>query len=288
MSVLMLAMMVPFVAVLVPLVQMMSKAKLLNTSADFVGFGSVYHAAEGSKLTVINALRSAGDSVVCDQSSAMTLHNRINTEIYFEGSYTSEAGKYDPDSYHFSVTDRLPMVPDGCTDGIRCVEPCTDPAYSKAENGFSYCHTAQPIPDKPGDMLYEHIFAPVDISRFMNRDGYLHVWVWVEDMSTQLWGESIQLTSSGHSDEDCLFWVSTSYLTHNGWNELWLSLADAKRRGNFDPTAANYFRMATVHNPRRNHGRTYFSDVYFCTATSDHIRTPMPQTDMDRPTAPRP
>ena len=137
-------------------------------------------------------------------------------------------------------------------------------------------------------LLYEHIFAPVDISRFMNRDGYLHVWVWVEDMSTQLWGESIQLTSSGHSDEDCLFWVSTSYLTHNGWNELWLSLADAKRRGNFDPTAANYFRMATVHNPRRNHGRTYFSDVYFCTATSDHIRTPMPQTDMDRPTAPRP
>jgi hypothetical protein len=265
-----------------------SEAKLLNTSADFVGFGSVYHAAEGSRLTVINALRSAGDSVVCDQSSAMTLHNRINTEIYFEGSYVSEAGNDDPDSYRFCVTDRMPMVPEGSTDGIRCVEACTDPEYSKAKNGFSYCHTAQPVPDKPGDMLYEHTFAPVDISRFMNRDGYLHMWVWVEDMSTQLWGESIQLTSSGHSDEDCLFWISTSYLTHNGWNEVWLSLADAKRRGKFDPTAANYFRMATVHNPRRNHGRTYFSDIYFCTATSEYIRMPMPQTDVDRPTAPRP
>jgi hypothetical protein len=94
-------------------------------------------------------------------------------------------------------------------------------------------------------------------------------------MSTQLWGGTIQISSAGEPDVDSLFWVSTSYLTHNGWNELWLSLADAKRRGSFDPTRVNYFRMYTVHNPRRNHGRIHFSDAYFCTAKSDKIRKPM-------------
>ena len=253
-----------------------SEAKLLNTSADFVGFGSVYHAAQGSRVTVVNALRSAGDSIECDESSALDLYNRINTEIYFEGNYHSAAGKYDADDFGFTVTDRQAMVKEDSIDGTHSVELCTDPSFSKSERGLSFCHTAPPpSPDRPGDVLYEHSFAPVDISRFMTRDGYLHLWVWVEDMSTQLWGESIQLSSSGTSGVDCLFWVSTSYLTHNGWNELWLSLADAKRRGNFDPTGANYFRMATVHNPRRNHGRVYFSDAYFCTAKSDKIRKPM-------------
>jgi hypothetical protein len=94
-------------------------------------------------------------------------------------------------------------------------------------------------------------------------------------MSSQLWGGNIQLSSSGQADVDRLLWVSTSYLTHNGWNEVWLSLADAKKRGNFDPTAVNYFRMATIHNPTRNRGRVCFSDIYFCIAKSDKIRKPM-------------
>lgn len=264
-----------------------SSAKLLNTSADFVGFGSVYHAEQGSRVTVVNALRSAGDSIVCDQDSELHLYNRINTEIYFEGSYHSVAGQTDVDEHGFVVTDREKMVAEGSMDGVKFAELCDDPAYSRAESGLSYCHTAQPVPERAGEVLYEHTFAPVDISPFMNRDGYLHLWVWVEDMSTQLWGGSIQLSSSGVPDVDCLFWVSTSYLTHNGWNELWLSLADAKRRGKFDATAANYFRMATVHNPRRNHGRTYFSDMYFCIAKSDRIRLPMPQTPIGQPTVPR-
>jgi hypothetical protein len=251
-----------------------SDAKLLNTSADFVGFGSVYHAAQGSRVTVVNALRSAGDSIECDESSALDLYNRINTEIYFEGNYHSAAGKYDADEHGFTVTDREAMVKEDSIDGTHGVELCSDPAYSK-DGAYSYCHTAQPDAKQPVDILYEHRFSPVDVSRFMTRDGYLHLWVWVEDMSTQLWGGTIQISSAGEPDVDSLFWVSTSYLTHNGWNELWLSLADAKRRGSFDPTRANYFRMYTVHNPRRNHGRIHFSDAYFCTAKSDKIRKPM-------------
>ncbi len=251
-----------------------SDAKLLNTSADFVGFGSVYHASEGSRIVVVNALRSAGDSVECDESSSLDLYNRINTEIYFEGSYHSAAGSCDPDDYGFVVSDRMPLAPEEDMAGVKFAELNTESAYIK-DGAYSYCHTARPDPQQPSDILFEQRFPTVDISRFVNRDGYLHLWVWVEDMSTQLWGGNIQLGSADRPDADCLFWVSTSYITHNGWNEIWLSLADAKRLGSFDATAANYFRIATVHNPRRNHGRTYIDDVYFCTAKSDKIRLPM-------------
>ncbi len=262
-----------------------SDAKLLNTSADFVGFGSVYYVEQGSRVVVVNALRSAGDSLVCDESSSLDLYNRINTEIYFEGSYHSAAGSLDPDDYGFIVCDRMPIAPEDSMEGVCHAALNTDPAYIK-DGAYSYCHTAQPSPDQPSDILIEHIFSPLDISRLMNRDGYLHLWVWVEDMSTQLWGGNIQISSSGRPDVDCLFWVSTSYLTHNGWNEVWLSLADAKRRGSIDPTAVNYFRMVTVHNPKRNHGRAYFDDVYFCTAKSARIRLPMAQTPVEKPTQP--
>ena len=264
-----------------------SDAKLLNTSADFVGFGSVYHVEKGSRVVVVNALRSAGDSLFCDESSTLDLYNRINTEIYFEGSYHSAAGQYDPDDYGFTVTDRMSPVSDAYAKGLRAAVLNTDPTYIK-DGAYSYCHTAPRDPMQPAsDILLELRFDPVDVSRYINRNGYLHLWVWVEDMSTQLWGERIQLTSSDRANENGLFWVSTSYITHNGWNEIWLSLADAKRCGSFDPTAANYFRMATIHNPKRNHGSIYIDDMYFCMAKSDKIRYPIENTPAHIPTEPR-
>ena len=252
-----------------------SEAKLLNTSADFVGFGSVYHVCDGSCVTVVNALRSAGDSIECDESSALDVYNRINTEIYFEGNYHSLSGRYDSDAFGFVMVDREPLDVKKNTHSVRYAEFHDDPIYSKSGNGFSYCHTAIPIPEQPIDILLELDLVPMDVSHYVNRDGYLHLWVWVEDLSSQLWGGNIQLSSSGCADIDCLLWVTTSYLTHTEWNEVWLSLADAKKRGNFNPTAANFFRVATIHNPQRNHGHVYFSDICLCTAKSDNIRKPI-------------
>lgn len=252
-----------------------SQATIINTSADFLGFGEVYRVSDHSRVTVVNALRSAGKSLSCDESSSMDLYNRINTEIFYEGDYHSASGQYNSDTPDFVVLEKAWMEKDGNTDKIRYAVPCYDPEHSKEQDGFCYRHTAIPSPDEPVDVLIERDLTTVDVSRFMERDGYLHFWVWVDDMSSQLWGGNIQLSSSGRADTDCLLWVSTSYLTHNGWNEVWLSLADAKKRGTFDPTAANYFRMGTIHNPTRNRGRVYFSDIYFCIADSDKIRKPM-------------
>lgn len=254
-----------------------STAKLLNTSADFVGFGSVYHAEKGSDVVVINALRSAGDSIECDESSHLVLHNRINTEIYFEGSFDSANGRED--TFDFAVSDKTYLAPEDSMEGVAAVELNTDKFYIK-DGDYSYKHTARPDPEHPADILYEHHFAPLDISRYMNRDGYLHMWVYMKDMSTQLWGGNIQITSQDAPDNHAALWISTSYLTHDGWNEVWLSLADAKRYGGgaFDPTRVNYLRMHTAHNPKRNHGDVYIDDVYFCTAVSDKIRKPIEQS----------
>jgi hypothetical protein len=237
-------------------------------------------------VVVINALRSAGDSIECDESAHLVLHNRINTEIYFEGSFDSARGHLD--TFDFKVSDKLTVAPEDSMAGIRGAELNTDPTYIK-DGRYSYKHTARPDPENASDILFEHSFAPTDVSRYMNRDGYLHMWVYMKDMSTQLWGGSIQLTSQGAPDNYAALWVTTSYLTHNGWNAVWLSLADAKRYGGgqFDPTHANYLRIHTVHNPTRNHGDVYIDDVYFCTAVSDKIRKPLAPSDVTEPTEPR-
>ena len=258
-----------------------SSATVINTSADFVGFGSLYRVEKGSRVDIVNVLRSAGDSLVCDKTSTVDLYNRINTEIYFEGNFHSADGHVD--GYDFQVSDRLYIAPEDSMDGMCRVELNAEPAYIK-EGNYSYKHTAQP--DEAIDILFVHKGKGLDISRFMNRDGYLHMWVYMKDMSTQLWGGDIQLTSQGAPDSGALLWVTTSYLTHDGWNEVWLSLADAKRLGAFDPKNANYLRMFTVHNPKRNHGDVYIDDVYFCTAVSEKIRKPMEQTPVTEPTEP--
>ena len=253
-----------------------------NTSADFVGFGSVYHAKNNSVVIVVNALRSVGDSVRCDDSSYLDLYNRVNTEIYYEGDYHSSDGVED--TFDFKVKKKVSLFPENQTTNVRFATLNTDKSYIK-EGSYSHVH-------KPSGGTNENIlqvnFNAVDISEYMNSNGYLHMWIYAEDMGTQTWGGNIELTSSGKADEQEIYWIPTSFITHNGWNEIWLPLGDIKGTGNFNAKKVNFLRVYNTNNYLGNQGEFYVDDIYVCLATSDKIRLPVEQTPVTEATIPKP
>ncbi len=260
-----------------------STATLINTSADFVGMGSVYNIKNNSKVAIVNALRSAGDSIFCDETVTVDLYNRINTEIYYEGNFHTKESHID--SFDFKVTDKL-EIGDETTAAGNAAAVNTDKTYIKNGNAS---HRHDPKGTEQSEILYERTFAAKNISKYMTEGGYLHMWVWVEDMSTQLWGGAFELTSAGKGDSQEIYWVETSFITHNGWNEVWLPLSDVKMQGGtFNPAAANYLRIHSVSNVTRGQSTMYFDDIYFCLAESDEVRYPIDRTPTTERTEPTP
>ena len=261
-----------------------STATLINTSADFVGFGSVYNIVDNSKVAIVNALRSAGDSIVCDETVTVDLYNRINTEIYFEGNFHTKNGYID--TFDMDVLDTLALPDESTAAKNNTAQPDTDADYVKAGK---YAHRHDAVGSAQQEIIYERAFGAMDISKYMTEGGYLHMWVYAEDMSTQLWGGAFELSSAGSGDKNAIYWVETSFITHDGWNEVWLPLSDVKMRGVFNPKGANYLRIHTVSNVTNGQGTFYFDDIYFCLAESDDVRYPIgrtPTTELTLPTPP--
>ncbi|MBO5898380.1 MAG: hypothetical protein J6R04_05145 [Clostridia bacterium] len=259
-----------------------SIAFIYNTSADFVGFGSVYNVQNSSTVIAVNALRSVGDSVRCDESSYFDLYNRVNTEIYYEGDFHSYEGNVD--SFEFDVKKKLNVGTESSMNGAGSVTLNTDNTYIK-DGTYSYMHAPQ---SKTSETIITLAFNALNIKEYMNENGYLHMWVYAEDMGTQTWGGSIELTSSGKQDEQEIYWVTTSFITHNGWNELWLPLGDIKGGGGFNAEKVNFLRIQNTNNYFGNQGKFYIDDIYFCLAESDKIRQPIDTTPITKRTEPRP
>lgn len=257
-----------------------SSAFIYNTSADFVGFGSVYNVKNESVAIGVNALRSVGDSLFCDESSYFALYNRVNTEIYYEGDFDADKGNVD--SFEFEVAKKTELVPESKADGIKYATLNTDKNYIK-DGSYSYKHT--PIKGVTENIL-QLDFSAVNIKEYMNSNGYLHMWIYAENMGTQTWGGKIALSSAGSTDSQAIYWVTTSFITHNGWNELWLPLGDIK--GSINADKVNFLRIYNTNNYFGNQGAFYIDDIYVCKATSDNIRLPIAQTPVTSKTQPKP
>ena len=263
-----------------------SIAFIYNTSADFVGFGSVYNVKNGSTVVGVNALRSVGDSARCDDNSYFDLYNRLNTEIYYEGDYHSSEGLED--TFDLKVKKKVSLFSEDQTANVGSAKLNTDKTYIK-EGNYSYVHTPN---GKTIENILQVNFKAVDITEYMSGNGYLHMWIYAEDMGTQTWGGSIELTSAGKEDTQEIYWIPTSFITHNGWNEVWLPLSDAKYQSStgvaFNPQKVNFLRIFNTNNYFGNQGKFYIDDIYVCLAESDRIRLPIAQTTADEPTEPRP
>ena len=79
----------------------------------------------------------------------------------------------------------------------------------------------------------------VDVSKFA--DGGLHVWLYVDDVKQLAGAVTIEISSSGTSDEEEYQWTVSGL--SDGWNELLLPFEKASVKGVPDLKAIDYFRV---------------------------------------------
>ena len=116
--------------------------------------------------------------------------------------------------------------------------------------------------------------APIDISQYKN--GCLHLWVYIKD-SQKLAGGEVELSSAGGPDTKETSWELVDYITKDGWNELYLPLADAHSvGGETDLSAVNYFRIYLVTTQETPVGVDYIS-------LSDKAPSPGDDTPEEKP-----
>lgn len=84
----------------------------------------------------------------------------------------------------------------------------------------------------------------VDISAY--KDGQVHISLYVNDVSKIKESINFELSSSGAFDADEYEWPIGKEKLKNGWNDLYLSFADANQTGSPNLKAINFFRLYTV------------------------------------------
>lgn len=242
-----------------------TSATLLNVSADFQGTGPMFDIKNGSRAVAANVLRSAGDSMTCDESSSFMLVNRTAISRFNEPRFDSQNGHSDELTYQ--VSDRID-INDGTLDADY-TEQYRGDEYAKT--GASRYH-APSTTGEPLVVLYEQHFDPIDLDPYMTDDGYLHMWVYVDSMLTSVWTGNISLLGDGNG----IGWSTICYITHNGWNELWLPMTGTAgvTRGKVNRLRVTDFRRG---GSVENHHHYYFDDIYLCHAKNDRVPTIMPR-----------
>lgn len=232
-----------------------SSATLINTSSDFHGMGPMFDVKNGSDVVAVNALRSANESLRCDESSDFKLINRISISRFNEPSFDSAEGNVDEIEYTVIKKD---MINDG-SKSVGSVELYTGSEFAKTGNTALY-HAASPNTVETAT-IYSQTFSPISVDPYMNEDGYLHMWVYIEDMTSALWDGWITLSGANGS----LKWSNICYITHNGWNEVWLPLTGANGTLSGKATSLTVTDKRSI---KKQHSDYYFDDIYLCVAES--------------------
>ena len=237
-----------------------ASATLLNTSSDFHGMGPMFDIRNGSDVVAVNALRSANESIGCDESSDLVLINRIAISRFNEPHFDSSAGNVDAPAYT-NIRDKVVI-----NDGSRAVSGTVAYTGAMSKTGGSSLYHAASVTSADTVTLYDQALSGINIDPYMTDDGYLHLWVYVEDMTSSIWSGSIMLSSSGGSQT----WSNICYITHNGWNELWLPLTGATGRVS---GTLNRLAITDKRSVKLEHSDFYFDDIYLCHADSDNPET---------------
>lgn len=96
------------------------------------------------------------------------------------------------------------------------------------------------------DSRAEGIFVdPVDISAY--KDGFIHFSLYVNNVSLLTDRINFELSSAGgtYDTDECQWYIELANLK-NGWNEIWIPVANAVKMGNPDLSAIDFFRIYTL------------------------------------------
>ncbi len=234
-----------------------TSAELLNVSSDFHGMGPMFNVKNDSDVVAVNVLRSANESMSCDTSSSFKLINRTAISRFNEPSFVSAKGQSNTDELIYTVKDKV-MLNDGTT--VVSGTTAHTGAYTKT-GGNSLYHAASTSTNQTVTLYSQTFSSSINAASYAGSDAYLHMWVYVEDMTSSIWTGYITLTGTGAS----ISWSTICYITHNGWNELWLPMTGTSgvaKSGSFSRLTITDYRSVLV-----EHSDYYFDDIYLCHAT---------------------
>ncbi len=238
-----------------------SSAVCYNVTSDWQSGETMLLVEEGSDVVAFNPLRTSGISHECDESSSLTVYNRIVNSNVFEPTLRKRAGESDDaDRIPGRELGRLELLDCESIDGIEGVTLNTDPAFIKKG-------TASLKHEGAGALVFDASFAPVDATALGEGELYLHMSVWIEHTVHHAWHDRSRITLTDVSGKGgCFEWSTTSFVTVPGWNECYLPLK-AGHIGvarSMSVSALSGLKMTFAYNGLGIYPTIYIDDVYLC------------------------
>ena len=225
----------------------------VNAAIDTLKGNNSMFEIRGSQVNIVNAMRLFGTSFRMDDSTELCILNRNDRLNISEAPFNSAVSQTENVTRRFEGEDIKKILLDcdsipsgvGYSDNITVV---TDADKVKAGSG------AWQIMPTDNVLFTYRLPNAMDISDYAYRSGYLHLWIYVEDMSaiTDSTNVQLEMTSTGDSEFQEIFWRVSRYIKQNGWNEIYLPLDTTEitpgkigdsRRGDFNAEKFNYMRF---------------------------------------------
>jgi hypothetical protein len=130
-----------------------------------------------------------------------------------------------------------------------------------------------------GTDWFSKTFSPAVNSQVTEAGGYLHIWLYVSDVTKISGDGQIEITSSGGPDINEYAWLGSSLSLSSGWNEVFLKISNAIKTGTPNLSAINYFR---IYRPLSASITCRLDDLVF--TTSPVRPTPTPSGPTATPT----
>lgn len=209
-----------------------STVTLINTSLDFIPNEKFVYELSGGSCDIIGSLRVYGTSIKVN-SGRLTAYGRIAFGEVKEKAYDSSVSLLDEIEYVSANAKKLTLFNcDSATDSFNVTLNFWESRYIFEGRGSWRWKTT----------TLEGKFNAIDISAFKN--GYLHFYVYCNDISQMGDVGQIEITSSGTCDVNEYNWNVIPYITQTGWNEVWLDLFSAGTTGGLaDLSQINYMRI---------------------------------------------
>ena len=228
-----------------------------NVTSDVQGISPMFLVENGSDVVAFNPLRTGGKSHECDDSSKLTIYNRINNNHYLEPTYRSDSGLAENAGGEVIAT--VDVLDCDSVSGVKQVALNTDPAFIKEGKGSLRSTYGDP------NTLFSATFAPVDATELGTDNVYLHLWMYVEDPNAITGFSGNHITLSSTKEKWSYNWSMPSTITDAGWNEILLPLASGWKRAEemrldgFDTLTVKIARYGGNAQPA-----VYFDDIYLC------------------------
>ncbi len=241
-----------------------SQAVGYNVTTDWQGFAPMFKIENESDVVSFNPLRTVGKSHECDESSSLTLYNRLVCGEYMEPTYRSSSELAE--TAGGMEVDSITLLDCDSTQGTTGTVLNTDPTYIKQGKG-SLKHDGK----NPAFWLGATL-DPVDISSLGTEHLFLHMWIYVSDPIDQIWGgNTLKMTTKNGST---YYWPTSTALSCAGWNEVWLSLDSGWRQADTqkDLSPITSISIEVAPSAREQRPDVYIDDISIC-----HV---LPYTDV--------